>query len=122
MINWFKNLHEQKVLIQDQVKLYFVSFAVVYWIDLFIRNEYKHILINSWEHCIKHKGMELYGYCIMTSHAHMLIGTQDKNMEDIMRDMKRHTSIQLKSAIQDHPLESRKEWILWLMERAGKKE
>ena len=105
----------------DKDKLYFVSFSVVYWIDLFIRNEYKNILLNSWEHCIKHKGMELYGYCIMTSHVHMILGTRQNNMDDIMRDMKRYTSIQLKSAIKDHPFESRKEWILWMMKRAGKK-
>lgn len=45
----------------------------------------------------------------------------EKNMEDIMRDMKRHTSLQLKDAIQNHPLESRREWILWMMKRAGEK-
>ena len=38
-----------------------------------------------------------------------------------MRDMKRHTSIQLKSAIKDHPSETRREWILWMMKRAGMK-
>jgi len=111
----------RKYKFQDQDKLYFVSFAVVYWIDLFIRNEYKNILINSWSHCIKQKAMELYGYCIMTSHVHMIIGTQGINMEDTMRDMKRYTSIQLKAAIQDHPFESRREWMLWMMKRAGRK-
>lgn len=54
----------RKYKFQDQEELYFISFAVVYWIDLFIRNEYKNILINSWEYCIDHKGKELYGYCI----------------------------------------------------------
>lgn len=38
-------------------KLYFVSFSVVYWIDLFIRNEYKQILINSWNYCKSTKGL-----------------------------------------------------------------
>jgi hypothetical protein len=42
-------------------------------------------------------------------------------MEDIMRDFKSHTSRTLKKAIKENPIESRKEWILWLMERAGKK-
>lgn len=56
----------------------------------------------------------------MTSHIHMIIGTLDSKLEDIMQDMKRHTSIELKKAIQNHPGESRKEWLLWLMERAGK--
>ena len=111
----------RKYKFQDQDELYFITFAVVYWIDLFIRNEYKNILVDSWDHCINHKGMELYGYCIMTSHVHMIIGSWEKNMEDIMRDMKRHTSLQLKDAIQNHPLESRREWILWMMKRAGEK-
>jgi len=51
----------------------------------------------------------------------MILGTQGKNMEDIMRDMKRHTSLQLKDAIQNNPTESRKEWMLWMMKRAGNK-
>jgi putative transposase len=38
-----------------------------------------------------------------------------------MRDMKRHTSVQLRSAIANHPRESRREWLQWMMERARKK-
>ena len=38
-----------------------------------------------------------------------------------MRDMERHTSEKLREAIKSHPGESRREWMLWLMERAGKK-
>jgi len=105
----------------DQDKLYFVSFAVVNWIDLFIRNEYKQIILDSWKHCRVNKGLEIYGWCVMTSHIHMIIGTQGDKLEGIMRDMKKHTSIELRKAIQNHPTESRREWILWMMERAGRK-
>jgi hypothetical protein len=42
-------------------------------------------------------------------------------MPDILSDMKRHTSQQLRQAIQTHPQESRREWMLWMMERAGRK-
>lgn len=35
--------------------------------------------------------------------------------------MKSYTSGQLKKAINEHPQESRKEWIIWMLERAGKK-
>jgi len=31
----------------DNSMLYFVSFAVVYWIDVFIRNEYRGIVVDS---------------------------------------------------------------------------
>jgi len=105
----------------DQNQLYFVSFAVINWIDLFIRNEYKQIMLDSWKHCQLNKGLEIYGWCIMTSHVHMIIGSNQNKLEDIMRDMKRHTSERLKEAIKSNPQESRREWLLWMMERAGQK-
>ena len=37
---------------------YFVSFAVSEWLDVFTRNEYKNILIDSLQFCQKEKGME----------------------------------------------------------------
>jgi len=46
----------------------------------------------------------------MTSHVHMIIS-----------DMKKHISSALKAAIKNHPQESRRERMLWIMERAGKK-
>ena len=108
-----------KYKFHDQDKLYFVSFAVVNWIDLFIRNEYKEVMLNSWKYCQQNKGLEIYGWCIMTSHVHMVIGSNDNKLEDILRDMKKHTSAELRNAIQNNPQESRKEWMLWMMERAG---
>jgi hypothetical protein len=47
-----------KYKFHDQDKLYFISFAVVNRIDLFIRNEYKDIMIASWKHCQENKGLE----------------------------------------------------------------
>ncbi|MCX2744394.1 transposase [Mangrovivirga sp. M17] len=105
----------------DSSKLNFISFAVVYWIDVFIRNEYKEILINSWKYCQENKDLEIFGWCIMTSHVHMIIGSKEKPLERVVGDMKRHTSSQLKKAIFDHPGESRREWMLWMFERAGLK-
>ena len=39
--------------------LYFISFAVVGWLDVFTRNEYKDLLIESIEFCQKNKGLEV---------------------------------------------------------------
>jgi putative transposase len=109
-----------KYKFRNQEQLYFVTFAVVNWIDLFIRNEYKQILLDSWKYCQNEKGLEIYGWCIMTSHVHMIIGTHGEKLENIMRDMKKHTSIQLRQAIQNNPVESRREWLLEMMAKAGK--
>lgn len=109
----------RKYKFRDNDKLYFVTFAVINWIDLFIRNEYKDILLKSFEHCISKKGLELYAYCIMTSHVHLIIGSNKEPMEDIIRDMKRHTSETLRKAIETNRMESRKEWMLQMMKDAG---
>src|SRR5262249_51315291 len=92
--------------------LYFVTYTVIHWIDLFIRNEYKNILLDSWRFCINKKGLELYSWCIMTSHVHMIVGSHVQKLEAIMRDMKRYTSEQLRAAIANNLCESRKEWLL----------
>ena len=98
---------------------YFVSFAVINWIDLFIRNEYKEVLLKSMRYCMDNKGMELFGYCIMTSHVHMVIGSKGPLMQNIMRDLKRHTSETLHQQIKKHPRESRRTWMLDMMKKAG---
>ena len=105
----------------DPSALYFISFAVINWIDVFIRNEYKDIMLKSWKHCIDNKGLEIYGWCIMTSHIHMIISSNKEKPENIIRDMKSFTSNQLRKAITENPQESRKEWILEMMYKAGEK-
>ena len=71
-------------------------FYVVSWIDLFIRNVYKEMLINSIKYCQTHKVLELYEYCILTSHVYLTIGSKKNGMSSIMCDLKPHTSEELK--------------------------
>jgi putative transposase len=81
---------------------------------LFIREEYKKIVLDSWKYCMQNKGMELYGWCVMASHIHMIIGSHSDKLERIMQNMKRHTSEQLREAIKNNYEESRKEWMIWI--------
>ncbi len=114
------NTMSRRYKFTDNEELYFVSFAVINWIDLFIRNEYKEVLVNSIQYCQQHKDLDLYAYCIMTSHVHLIIGSRGNAMSNIMRDLKRHTSEELRKSIQQNPRESRREWILQMMNDAGK--
>ncbi len=109
----------RKYKFRDQDQLYFITYTVVYWIDLFTRNDYKEILLKSWKYCCEHKGLDVYAWCIMTNHVHMIIGSRKDPLESIVRDMKRHTSTELRNAIQQHPSESRREWILALLKQAA---
>jgi len=111
----------RKYKIRNQEELYFVSFATINWIDLFTRQDYNKILLASLRYCQNEKGLEVYAWCIMTNHLHLIIGTNDKPIQDILRDFKSYTSTQLRNEINNNPHESRKEWIKWMMERVGRK-
>jgi putative transposase len=110
-----------KYKFRNQDKLYFVSFSTVYWLDVFIRNEYKEIVLDSLRDCQRDKGLEIYSWCIMTSHIHMIIGTHGEKMENIMGSFKTFTSRKIKESIKNNSTESRREWLLWMMKQAGKK-
>jgi REP element-mobilizing transposase RayT len=111
----------RKYKIQDQDKLYFVTFTVIHWLDVFIRRAYKDIFLDSLRFCQKNKGLNLCAYCIMSSHVHLIIGrTGGQPIEGILRDLKKFTSVKIIEAIKENPLESRKELFLWIFERAGK--
>jgi putative transposase len=103
----------------DSSKLYFISFSVINWIDVFIRDEYRHVLIESFKYCQQKKGLEIYAYCIMTSHVHMIVSSEENRLENIIRDLKSHTSTQMRVTIDNHSGESRREWMMWMMKRAG---
>ena len=93
--------------------VYFVSFAVVGWIDVFIRNIYKDIILDSLKFCQEKKGMEIYAWCIMTSHIHLIFRSiYGQKPELLLGDFKRFTSNTIVAAITNNPHESRKEWML----------
>lgn len=100
---------------------YFVSFATVYWIDVFTRDIYLKILVDSITYCRKNKGMELFAYCFMPSHIHFIFRDSNEDPTGLLRDFKKHTSKKILEAIEGNPQESRKEWLLWMFERAGTK-
>ncbi len=100
---------------------YFVSFATVYWLDVFVRQRYLEVLAASVDYCRKEKGMELYAYCFMPSHVHFMFRSMNGDPSGLIRDFKKHTAKAIVKVIGENQQESRKEWLLWMFERAGKK-
>jgi REP element-mobilizing transposase RayT len=101
--------------------LYFVSFATVYWIDVFVRDIYFEKLVESLAFCRKEMEMEIYCWCIMPSHVHLIFRAKNNDPGALLKSLKTHTSKELQKLIAGNIQESRKEWMLWLMERAGLK-
>ena len=109
-----------KYKIRDQSELYFVTFTTVNWIDVFIRESYREIFIDSVKFCQREKGLQVAAWVIMTSHVHMILRTAGTNkLENIIRDMKAYTSRHIRLELEQSTYESRKEWLLWMFRRAG---
>ncbi len=80
---------------------------------MFTRNEYKNILIENLKYCQEHKGLEMFAWCIMTNHVHLIIRAGgEKLLPDILRDYKKFTSKAIRKAVQENVQESRKDWLL----------
>jgi putative transposase len=102
---------------------HFVSFSVVNWIDALSRVDHKDIFVKSLQYCIKEKGIVVHAWVIMPNHVHLIISSKDKapGLSGILRDCKKYTSSNIIEAIACNPKESRREWMLWMFARAGKR-
>jgi putative transposase len=106
----------------DNENAHFVTFAVVYWIDVFSRETYKEILLESLKYCIKEKGLNLHAWVIMTNHVHLIISCKEGlKQADVLRDLKKYTAKTIIKTIEDNHQESRKDWMIWMFKRAGLK-
>jgi REP element-mobilizing transposase RayT len=102
--------------------VYFISFAVVEWLDVFTRNEYKNIVIDALQYCQQQKGMEIFAWCIMTSHVHLIFRSANGQKPQLLiGDFKRFTSKAIVKAIIENPKESRKKFLLEQFLKAGSK-
>jgi REP element-mobilizing transposase RayT len=58
--------------IRNKEGIHFITFAVVEWVDVFTRKEYRDIVLDSVRYCQKEKGLILYAWCIMSNHVSSL--------------------------------------------------
>ncbi|VAW28495.1 hypothetical protein MNBD_BACTEROID06-429 [hydrothermal vent metagenome] len=82
----------RKYKIRDQEGLYFVTFTIVYWLDLFIRDVYKQAVVDSLNYCQDKKGLEVYAWVIMTSHVHLILRSNQSGLSVSLRPIMGNTS------------------------------
>lgn len=112
-------MSENGYKIRNKEGIHFITFAVVEWVDVFTRKVYKDILIDNLKYCQNERGLIIYSWCIMSNHVHLVISARHNDTSDILRDFKKFTSKTIIKTINDHPGESRKEWMLELFRQAG---
>lgn len=94
--------------------LFFITITVIDWIDVFTREDYKRIIIESLDYCRRNKGLNLHAYVLMTNHIHLMVSHPDGKdaIARIIGDFKKYTSKRVVDEIIANPIESRKRWLL----------
>jgi REP element-mobilizing transposase RayT len=107
-----------KYRIWEQHGLNYVTLTVVGWIDIFTRQRYRDIVIESLRFCQQQKGLQIVGYVLMSNHLHMIVRTEGYELSNVLRDFKKFTANQILKSIEKEP-ESRREWLLQLFKWYG---
>ena len=101
--------------IKNQNALHFVTLTTVGWIDVFTYKRYKDLIVDNLNFCILNKGLELYGWVLMSNHLHMICRAKEPfKLSDILRDLKSFSAKQIIAEIQKNT-ESRREWLIMVM-------
>lgn len=106
--------------VKDQRAVHFVTFTVHQWADVFTRPIYVDALLESLRYCQKEKGLEIFAWVIMTNHCHFILRAKNENLSDVIRDFKKFTSKSIYNAIENNPLESRKNWLAKVLSHEDK--
>jgi REP element-mobilizing transposase RayT len=99
--------------------MYFITFKVIGWIDLFTRPCYCDIVLESLAYCRQNKGLQISAYVIMSNHIHCILNAREGNLSAVLRDFKRHTANRILVAASDVK-ESRRHWLVPLLRRKDK--
>ena len=97
--------------INDQEGLYYLTFQVADWIDIFTRQVYRDIVIESLRYAIENKNLDIFAFVIMSNHMHTIMQSSTGKLSATIRDIKKFTSKRIIETVQSMP-ESRKEWML----------
>jgi len=108
-----------RYVIVNQHDIYFLTFTVVEWLDVFTRKDYKCIITDALNYCVKEKGLECFAWVLMSNHMHLVARTNPPfTMSGLIRDFKKFTSKKIVDTIQVIP-ESRKALLMHKFEHAS---
>jgi putative transposase len=96
--------------VRTPASAYFITTTVVDWIKLFKDDQIAQIVLDSLSFCQRQKGLLINGWCLMPNHLHMICRAKDKNLPSVLRDFKRHTSIEIRKRILEQNT-SRSSWL-----------
>lgn len=101
---------------------YFITSTVVGWADVFTREIYRDILLNSFQFCQQNQGLQIHAWVLMPNHFHLICScVKNNDLGMAIKNIKSFTAIKIIDAIINNAEESRKQWLLKLFEQYGVK-
>ena len=111
----------EKYKFYDPEGLYFVTTTIVCWADIFTKESYREILLDSLKYCQMHKGLIVHAWVIMSNHTHLIISRSGtKTPGHILNDFKVYTSIEIVKSLLSG-FDSRKAWLLNIFAKEAKR-
>ncbi|MEZ4938890.1 MAG: transposase [Crocinitomicaceae bacterium] len=89
----------------------FITLTFVDWLDLLTRSKYTEILDKSLKYCQANKGLKVHCFVYMTNHIHLIVSSDDKEINEIVRDFKKFTNKRFVEQMKEAG-ESRRIWML----------
>lgn len=83
------------------------------WIDIFSRQRYRDLILESFNFSRERKDLQIGAYVIMSNHIHTIWTASNNNLSDIIRDFKTFTSKAITASIEAET-ESRRDWLLYM--------
>jgi putative transposase len=96
---------------EHQYGCHFITLNVVDWVDIFIRPVYKQIIVHSLNHFISTKGLNIYAWCLMTNHLHLVANAASHTLPEIEKEFKNFTAQKILEDISVEPTK-RLEWMM----------
>jgi REP element-mobilizing transposase RayT len=106
--------------IRDQLAIHFITFAVVEWVDVFTRQQYRDIVLEKIREGQKENGLLLHSWVLMSNHFHGILSVREGfTLSHTLGELKRKSSMEIMQAVEKSETESRKEWMLDIFLQAG---
>jgi len=73
-----KNIPPIRINNENENLTHFLTITTIEWIDIFTKQQYFQIIVDSLKYCRENKGLLLYEFVIMTNHLHLIARVKEK--------------------------------------------
>ena len=84
----------ERYRLSPESSVYYVTFSVIQWLPIFVREEPCKIVTESLNYCINSKGLIVSAYCLMPTHLHAVIAERSgdsRHLAQVVDDFRKFT-------------------------------